>query len=135
MRQAALGGKHGVLIPHDWLFPGQSITDRISTRQLHRAVQEPAEVAGIRRRVSPHPLRPMSNNREVEYDWDAWFFADDTALMVAHINSDPEASLSYQGSSGVLRLRPFFEAVEGEAFLVPEKSLFAKHWTKGLERW
>ncbi|BBD02440.1 MULTISPECIES: tyrosine-type recombinase/integrase [Sphingobium] len=51
------GRKHGVLIPHGWLFPGQNITDPISTRQLHRAVQEAAEVAGIRKRVSPHTLR------------------------------------------------------------------------------
>ena len=51
------GRKRGVLIPHGWLFPGQTIIDPISTRQLHRAVQEAAEVAGIRKRVSPHTLR------------------------------------------------------------------------------
>ena len=79
--------------------------------------------------------RPMSNNREVEYDGDAWFFADDTTLMVADIGADPKVSLSYQGSSGILGLRPFFLAVEGEASLIRDKSLFAEHWTKGLERW
>lgn len=79
--------------------------------------------------------RPMSNNREVEYDGDAWFFADDTALMVADISADPKVNLSYQGSSGILGLRPFFLAVEGEASLVRDRSLFAEHWTKGLERW
>lgn len=79
--------------------------------------------------------RPMSNNREVEYDGDAWFFADDTTLMVADIGADPKVSLGYQGSSGILGLRPFFLAVEGEASLVRDKSLFAEHWTKGLERW
>jgi general stress protein 26 len=79
--------------------------------------------------------RPMSNNREVEYDGDAWFFADDTTLMVADISADPKVSLSYQGNSGVFGLRPFFLAVEGEASLVRDKGLFAEHWTKGLERW
>ena len=34
-----------------------AITAPISSRQLHRAVQEAAEVAGIRKRVSPHTLR------------------------------------------------------------------------------
>ena len=45
------------MLPHGWLFPGRSCTDPISSRQLHRAVQEAAEVAGIRKRVSPHTLR------------------------------------------------------------------------------
>jgi integrase/recombinase XerD len=51
------GRRRGVMLPHGWLFPGQSRTDPISARQLHRAVQEAAEVAGIRKRVSPHTLR------------------------------------------------------------------------------
>ncbi|MER8376103.1 site-specific integrase, partial [Mesorhizobium sp. M1406] len=51
------GKRRGVMLPHGWLFPGRSCTDPISSRQLHRAVQESAEVAGIRKRVSPHTLR------------------------------------------------------------------------------
>lgn len=51
------GRRRGVMLPHGWLFPGRSCTDPISSRQLHRAVQEAAEVAGLRKRVSPHTLR------------------------------------------------------------------------------
>ncbi|MGC4026543.1 MAG: tyrosine-type recombinase/integrase [Mesorhizobium sp.] len=51
------GKRCGVMMPHGWLFPGRSRTDPISSRQLHRAVQEAAEVAGICKRVSPHTLR------------------------------------------------------------------------------
>ncbi len=51
------GNRRGVMLPHGWLFPGRSRTDPISSRQLHRAVQEAAEVAGIHKRVSPHTLR------------------------------------------------------------------------------
>ena len=51
------GRRRGVMLPHGWLFPGQSCTDPVSMRQLHRAVQEAAEVAGIHKRVSPHTLR------------------------------------------------------------------------------
>jgi integrase len=51
------GKRRGVMFPHGWLFPGRSYSDPISTRQLHRAVQEAAEVAGIRKRVGPHTLR------------------------------------------------------------------------------
>jgi Phage integrase family len=41
------GKRRGVMFPHGWLFPGRSNTDPISSPQLHRAVQEAAEVAGI----------------------------------------------------------------------------------------
>ena len=51
------GKRRSVLLPHGWLFPGRSYTDRISTRQLHRAVHEAVEAASIRKRVSPHTLR------------------------------------------------------------------------------
>ena len=51
------GKRRGVMFPHGWLFPGRSYTDPISSRQLHRAVQEAAEITGIRKRVSPHTLR------------------------------------------------------------------------------
>lgn len=51
------GKRRGVMFPHGWLFPGRSYTDPISSRQLHRAVQEASEAAGIRKRVSPHTLR------------------------------------------------------------------------------
>ena len=79
--------------------------------------------------------RPMSNNRDVDYDGDSWFFADDGARMVAEIAANPSVSLSYQGSAGLLGQRPFFLAVEGRGTIVREKAALAGHWKKELERW
>ena len=79
--------------------------------------------------------RPMSNNREVEFDGDAWFFTCDDTRMVADIARDPQVGLGYQGKAGALGLRPFFVAVEGRAALIRDKARFAEHWTKGLDRW
>lgn len=79
--------------------------------------------------------RPMSNNREVDYDGSAWFFTEETTLMVSDIKADPAVNLSYQGKSGLLGQRPFFLAVEGTAMLISDKAQFEAHWTKGLERW
>jgi general stress protein 26 len=79
--------------------------------------------------------RPMSNNREVEYDGDSYYFTWDNARMVQDIAADPKVSLSFLGSSGLLGLRPFFVAVEGTAEIVRNKVAFAEHWSKGLDRW
>lgn len=79
--------------------------------------------------------RPMSNNREVDYDGDSWYFTWEDALMVEDIARDPQVSLSFLGKSGLLGLRPFFVAVEGHADVVRDKAAFAEHWTSDLDRW
>lgn len=79
--------------------------------------------------------RPMSNNREVAFEGDAYFFTCDDTRMVADVAADPRVGLAYQGKSGMLGMRPFFLAVEGRAELIRDKARFAEHWTSGLDRW
>ena len=79
--------------------------------------------------------RPMSNNREVDYAGDSWFFADGDARSVHDIAADPKVGLSYQGRSGLLGMRPFFLTIEGDADLVRDKARFAEHWTSDLDRY
>lgn len=79
--------------------------------------------------------RPMSNNREVDYDGDSYYFTWDQSRMVEDIDRDPQVGLSFLGKSGLLGMRPFFVAVEGRADLIRDKAKFADHWTKDLDRW
>ena len=79
--------------------------------------------------------RPMSNNRNVEYDGDSWFFASQDSHVVPQIEADPVVSLSYQGSSGIIGQRPFFLTVEGRGSIVRDKAQFAEHWDKDVERY
>lgn len=79
--------------------------------------------------------RPMSNNGDVDYDGDSWFFTTDDTRMVADIGRDPHVGLSFQGKSGMLGMRPFFVAVEGRADIVRDKATFEAHWVPDLERW
>ncbi len=79
--------------------------------------------------------RPMSNNRQVDYDGDSYYFTYDDTLMVADIGRDPQVGLSFLGTSGLLGMRPFFVAVEGTAHLIRDKASFAEHWTSDLDAW
>ena len=48
--------------------------------------------------------RPMSNNRNVEYDGDAWFFTYGDRRMVVDIERDPHVGVTYLGSAGLKRV-------------------------------
>ena len=79
--------------------------------------------------------RPMSNNRQVEYDGDSYFFTCEDTRTVQDIRRDANVGLSYQGKSGALGLKPFFITIEGRAKLIDDKAQFEEHWTKELEAW
>ena len=79
--------------------------------------------------------RPMSNNREVEFDGDSYFFTCDDTRTVADIRRDPNVGLAYQAKSGMLGMKPFFMTLEGRASLIKDKEEFARRWTKDLEAW
>jgi len=79
--------------------------------------------------------RPMSNNGEVEYSGDSFFFAYDSARTIADIELDAEVGLTFTGAAGLLGGPPLFIAIEGQGQLIRDKAEFEKHWTKGLDRW
>lgn len=79
--------------------------------------------------------RPMSNNGDVEYAGDSWFFALDSTAMVPQIARDPHVALFFQGSKGLFGKPPIFIAVEGSAELIRDRALFGEHWVPDLGRW
>lgn len=81
------GKRRGVMLPHGWLFPGRNCTDPISARQLHRAVQEAAEFAGIHKRVSPHTLRHSFATHLLEQGVDIRVIQ----VLLGHTNIDTTA--------------------------------------------
>ena len=73
--------------------------------------------------------RPMSNNREVEYDGDSYYFTWEQSRLVEDIRRDARVGLSFQGRKG------FAVAVEGQAEVIKDKAAFEDHWTDGLDDW
>jgi len=79
--------------------------------------------------------RPMSNNRQVEFDGDSYYFTLESTRTVADIKRDANVGLTYQSKSGALGMKPFFITIEGGAELIEDKARFAEHWTKDLDHW
>jgi general stress protein 26 len=73
--------------------------------------------------------RPMSNNGEVAYDGDSYYFTMGDTRTVADIERDPQVGLGFQGKHW------FYVAVEGRARLIRDKAQFEAHWSKDLEIW
>jgi general stress protein 26 len=75
--------------------------------------------------------RPMSNNGEVEYDGDSWFFAQEGRRKVVEIDADPQVELAFIDTPNGTWIN-----VEGEARVVrddPDRK--RELWKKDLERW
>lgn len=79
--------------------------------------------------------RPMSNNRDVDYDGDSFFFTYEEARTVADIERDRKVGLAFQGKSGLLGKPPLFISVEGSAELIRDKAQFEAHWNSDLDYW
>lgn len=73
--------------------------------------------------------RPMSNNGDVEYDGDSYYFTWEKSRMVDDIRKNSKVGLSFQGK------KAFSIAVEGEADVIKDKEAFKEHWTPDLDDW
>jgi site-specific recombinase XerD len=52
-----VGHAQGKILPGGWLFPGLNPVDRLSARQLNRAIRDAALAARLDKRISMHTLR------------------------------------------------------------------------------
>jgi len=79
--------------------------------------------------------RPMSNNGEVEYDGDNYFFAFEDSHTVADIERDPKIGLTFVAAKSLLGKPGTFIAIEAQAELIRDKTQFAAHWNDDIEVW
>jgi general stress protein 26 len=74
--------------------------------------------------------RPMSNNGEVEFDGDVWFFSGADTRKVADIERDPQVHLGYADTENFV-----FVSMTGGATIVRDEEKKRELWIKELERW
>lgn len=73
--------------------------------------------------------RPMSNNAQVDWDGDNWFFSNGDTRKIRQLEADPTVMLDFSGDKDWVSLR-------GSAKLHRnDKPLFEKHWSKDIDRW
>nr|WP_314088249.1 pyridoxamine 5'-phosphate oxidase family protein [uncultured Shinella sp.] len=79
--------------------------------------------------------RPMSNNGDVDYDGDSWFFSFEDTRKVADIARDPQVTLAFTEPPSLLGKPGVFISIEGEARISKDKAQFEEHWVPDLDRW
>ena len=73
--------------------------------------------------------RPMSNNGDVAYDGDSFYFTYEQSRTVADIERNPQVGLAFEGADG-LSIH-----VGGKAELIRDKTQFQAHWVAELDHW
>jgi general stress protein 26 len=76
--------------------------------------------------------RPMSNNGDVEYDGNSYFFTWAKSQMARDIVNNPHVNLSFVGSK---RFQKIFVSVAGKAKVIKDRRFMEDHWNKDLEIW
>jgi general stress protein 26 len=79
--------------------------------------------------------RPMSNNKEVEYDGDSYYFTWSHSRMVRDIELHPQVAVCFQAGKSILGKPGIHINLEGRGEIVRDKESFRAHWSKDLDRW
>jgi len=77
----------------------------------------------------------MSNNGDVEYNGDSWFFSYEHTRKIGEIEGVDDVLLTFTEPPGLLGKPGIFIAIQGKASIVRDNATFKEHWVSGLERW
>ena len=73
--------------------------------------------------------RPMSNNGDVKYNGNSYFFTYEQSQKIKDLEANPQVSLNFEGQNQL------FISVSGKAKLIRNKLLFEEHWIDSLKQW
>lgn len=107
-------------------------TDRVATIKEVAKLMRDLDFCMLTTRSSDGRLhaRPMSNNGEVEFDGDVWFFSAADTRKIEEIEADSSVHLGYVD---VENFR--FISMTGEAEIIRDLDKKQELWIEDLERW
>ena len=73
--------------------------------------------------------RPMSNNGDVEYDGNSYYFTFEGSRTVRDITENPHVSLGFEGP------KRLYVSIVGTARLIRQKATMQQHWLPELKQW
>ena len=73
--------------------------------------------------------RPMSNNGDVEYDGNSYFFTYEGSQKIKDIENNPQVSLSFNGP------KDLYLAITGKAKIIRSRNKMEDHWLPELKQW
>jgi len=73
--------------------------------------------------------RPMSNNGDVEYDGNSYFYTYEESEVVKELSANKNINLSFQGEDML------FISITGKGELIKEKNMIKEHWVNSLNKW
>jgi general stress protein 26 len=73
--------------------------------------------------------RPMSNNGDVSYDGNSYYFTFEQSRTVSDITEDAHVSLGFSGAKGL------YVSIVGTASLIRHKPTMQQHWVPSLNQW
>lgn len=79
--------------------------------------------------------RPMSNNGDVEYNGDSYFFSYEETRKIGEIDRNHDVGLTFTAPPSLLGKPGIFVAVTGDAGIIRDKQQFEEHWVSDLDRW
>jgi general stress protein 26 len=73
--------------------------------------------------------RPMSNNGDVKYDGNSYFFTTTEGHLVKDLKKNAHVNLAFTGP------KKLFLSVTGEARVIKDRATMQKHWVDELDNW
>ena len=73
--------------------------------------------------------RPMSNNGDVAYDGNSYYFTFEQSRTVHDITENDHVSLGFQGA------KDLYLTIMGTANLIRHKPTMQQHWVPSLKQW
>lgn len=73
--------------------------------------------------------RPMSNNGDVKYNGNSYFFTYEGSQKIKDLEANPQVSLNFEGE------KELYISVSGKARLIRNKASFSEHWIDSLKQW